>query len=303
LNSGANHYVYMDEDYGLAHDCVRQLGCGEELIGLINAVMLQDKGIGGVFDKFVREMLAGRAGVSQRASLAQITSDPKIRERWSYFAGAGCTPAELDALCNVLANDADRNAARLGSCIKLAEADPASGLKSAAQELVATGGKIKGEVFKDIVESARDIALYGSIESQLRSVRELDTGHDKYVQTAREQLLRQWTDANASNMIGYFNSQAAEMGPQDAAFVLSRIVSFKGSAAAFALVQDLQHPEHFDRAAFTVIQSSSAKYPKESLELAHQIKSETDREHALEWISKVQASLMKDGVTPNGNNP
>lgn len=280
LNTGPEkRYVYGTEEDQMAARCIDRLGCGEDLIRLMKAVALQDDGIGRVFYRAVKAYLAEKAGPSERARVAAITSDAKVREQWCYDAGAGCTPEELAAFLKLLTTEADRNAAALGSTLKLAKTDPVAALNLAvAQRDAGNTAAGKVNVFSDIVTATGDSALYPAIEALL---------HEEGVSTAREQLLHRWTHADVSSLVRHCNTNTSNMSADDVELIFRHMVNAgRGTdrREALAAAQELENPEHFDSAAMIVIPSLCLIYPKEMTELAEQIHSPELRERATQRI-------------------
>ena len=60
------HYIYTHEEHRFADQCVKRLGCGEDLIRLMQAVALQDSGTPDVFHDSVKRYLALEAGPADR---------------------------------------------------------------------------------------------------------------------------------------------------------------------------------------------------------------------------------------------
>lgn len=284
LNSGPNRYIYVDEDYALARKCVLKLGCSDDLISLINTVALQDDGIGRVFDKVVRELLASESGQRHHTAIASITTDTKMRERWSYLAGVGCTSSALDKFSVLLTAEKDRIAARLGHQVNLAQTDPVLALTTAAQ-LASIGkrGENGGEVFQDIVNAATDSRAFPVMEAQLRSIPE--AAHGNSLSQSREKLLEKWADADPPTLAAYFNDHPNEMTPQDASNALVR-VSWSDPSKAFEFAQNFEHAEHFDAAVVAVLPYVRTGFPKESYNLAEQISNVKIREAAITAITK-----------------
>lgn len=275
LNTGPGKcYVYGLEEDLMAYRCVERLGCGEDLIRLMKAVMLQDSGIDRVFHGAVKRFLA-KAGPTERALVAAITSDPKIRQRWCFYAGAGCTPDEVAAFSAQLTDERDRHAVLLGSALYLPRTDPVAALKFVAeQDKLGRAGPFRREVAQEIFTPVQDLSLYPVMEPLLQ----------KADPSARRKLLEQWARADVPGLIRHVNAHADTVTHSDALFLFPRMVSVNGIAETLTAIQDLEDPLLFASAVRVLIPYSCADYTAETMELAQQIANPELRRQAMQAV-------------------
>lgn len=278
-----NGYNFDSKTYELATSSIKNLGCGDNLIALIERLTSEDNMIGDVFDDEIARLLTENSDFLQCKNIASIRSDPKLRLRWSYFFGRGCPSEELEAFGNLLSDSSDLDAARVGSLVRLSEQDPVAALQAAAEKMSATSAGVgRGEVLKDIIKAVSDITAFPSMEAKLRSIPEFP--HSTEVGDVRDIFLEKWVFSDAASLAEHFNAYPEAMTARDASRAMERICR-TDPAKAFEFAQHFDSPTHFDSAVMTIMPYVCTGYPEESMKLAQQLSLIEDRKYAVNLIT------------------
>ena len=282
IKRGAKRFQLIDEVYELARNSITELGCGENLISLIDALLLEDDTIDNVFDEEIRRLLSGKEGGLQYKAIAAIRSDPKIRLRWSYFAAMGSPKQELETFLGLLGSSSDREAAKMGNLISKSSEDPLSALRAVVGWIgTGAGGISQREVFNDIIDAAADVGTFPSVEVEIRGNPEL---HKDLVDGCRKRLLEKWVLVDPISLAAHFNEHPSEMTKSDASSIMVRVAR-TNPEKAFELAQNFNDPAHFDSGVLAVLPYVYSRFPKESMELAQQLSLPKDRKHAINLIT------------------
>jgi hypothetical protein len=282
IKKGAQRFDLVDEVYELARSSITELGCGEDLISLINALVLEDDTIDNVFDEEIRRLLSGKDGGLQCESIAAIRSDPKIRLRWSYFAAIGIPKQELATFLVLLGSSSDREAAKMGNLISQSSEDPLTALRAVVDRIgTGAGGISRDEVFNDIIDAAADVGTFPSIEAEIRGNPELN---EFSVYQWRNRLLEKWVLADPISLAAHFNEHPTEMTKRDVRNIVQRVAR-DNPEKAFELAQNFKDPGHFDSGVLAVLPYIYSLFPKESMELAQQLRLPKDRAKAIDLIT------------------